>query len=390
MMRAILSLLLAFALATLGADVAAQATGGATGSSSTVSEKLDGCLDSGFFSEGKIVTDLCWSCIFPVTVMGIPLGDQKYVPNNPAAPLCVCPGRTFGIPALGITLGYWNPEHIIEVVKNPMCLPVIGRNFGENMDQEIDGSTGSPPGGGTGAPTDQGIINKLKVLLQRGSNHHAQTGGGGQHGESTHKAYHNAHWIKHPVGIILDKAMNKVCTPKGGSDMDYLMFTEILPTWQSDLLALYTHPEGKLFARVYAQYLCFADTFSSNIRKPIEQALHCAGSWGSIYPPTGHIVSQERVDQHMMSGVRLLTNMHRFTLAKKQYGDKAVCANQRWLVYPKHQYRFQSFWPLPDKNRAVWTGHGALWWGGSWRKAPGYEDRLIVEFAFNQCCITFW
>jgi len=83
------------------------------------------CPNSHFF-QGAAYSNICWICIFPIRIAGVPRGPGG-VPDDAAAPFCVCPGRTFGIPSPGITLGLWEPTHLIEEVRQPWCSPILGR-----------------------------------------------------------------------------------------------------------------------------------------------------------------------------------------------------------------------------------------------------------------------
>lgn len=44
------------------------------------------CPDAGLFSRGGIVSQLCWSCFFPITVGPVPIGVGP-VPADAAGPV---------------------------------------------------------------------------------------------------------------------------------------------------------------------------------------------------------------------------------------------------------------------------------------------------------------
>lgn len=331
---------------------------------------LKGCPDTKFFTSGKFISDLCWDCIFPMTLAGVPLAIGRSTSNLPtglAAPFCLCPGRT-GYPSPGITMGMWMPTHIVEVVRRPFCLPTLGLDLGSQM-------TSSQAG--------------MKIALQQGG---AGDGAGlsPSSNDQTGTTFYNVHWLKFPTSVLMDMFENWICAPKGGTDMDYLFFQELNPLWQSDLLSLYVNPEAKIFAQVYAVALCMVDAVKSSMGRPIKQAINCLGSWGQMYPVTGHAAAQETVEGRLAAAARNAASMHRYTLAKMTYGNKAVCKERNYFVYPKHQYQWQHFWPLPTRSKAVWTGASAWRWKGQHRKYPGAEDSLEVQFTFKQCCITLW
>jgi len=346
----------------------AAAQSGTTGpSTGTSNDELDGCLDSGFYTKGKFITDLCWTCFFPMRIFGITVSSgsrgQSKLPDGTASPMCVCPGRTFGIPSLGITWGMWKPTHTIELVRQPWCSPILfGQKLGKERTRESQG---------------------ISVAALQGGNTH------GSEDKGAYGGFYNFHWITFPVGELINMLTNKLCT-KPNKDMDYLYLTEFDPTWSNELLALYTHPEVKLFTKVYAHAVCIADAISATLSKPIEKAWWCGGTWGMVYPYAGKPGSRGNPEGQFLAAARGLAAMHRRGLAKKTYGNKSVCKNSNYFFLPKHQYQYQNLFPLPRKNNAEWLGASSFTWG-SWRNMPARgEDRVIVQWTYEECCITFW
>ena len=82
--------------------------------------------------------------------------------------------------------------------------------------------------------------------------------------------------------------------------------------------------------------------------------------------------------------------MHRRGLAKLTYGNKAICSDRFWFVLPKQQYQLQNMWPWPERKQARWIGESSFKWG-QWRKLPArFEDRVILQWRYQSCCITLW
>lgn len=351
----------------------------------------DTCPDSGFFSKGKAVTDLCWNCFFPIKIAGVSSAgngggggsmpspgmtynyddskrDGNRLPQKTASPICVCPGRFYGMPSPGITWGMWFPTHIIETVRRPWCSPAL---MGEELgDQDTTGwQSISLTALDGGKPTQK---NALRNDRPDGS-------------------FYNFHWITFPIYEIMEQMMESLCSPGGwGGDYSYLYFTEFDPTWDNEMLALYTHPEIKVFANLYAKAVCIADGVMSTVKRPINEAIWCAGTWGSLYPYAGKDGLQNQVEAQMLVGARGLAAMHRRGLAKLTYGDRAVCRDSFWFVYPKQQYQYQNIWPVPQKKNNVWTGTTS-WKFGQFRKAPVVgEERIIMQWTYKECCYTFY
>jgi conjugal transfer pilus assembly protein TraU len=361
-MNVLLRLLLIAALIAGSMDVRSQAT------TTTGGGVVDACPDSGFYSKGKVFTDLCWDCFFPMSFFGMPIGfgsrGPAKLPSKRAAGFCVCPGH-FGYPAFGITWGMWVPAHVIEVTRRPWCSPTIfGTSLGGSAMNAAQGFALAAMDGGAGDKGHPG----------------SSTGAGG---------YYNFHWMTHPVGETMDALMNNACS-KSGADLDYVYFSEIDPTWESELLALYTHPEIKLFTAMAARAACVADTVAVTARKPIDQLYWCVGAWGSVYPFSGKVPMNNIIESQMLAATHGLAAMHRRTLARVTYGNKALCRNRIWFILPKQQYQFQNFWPFPQRTQAQWLGTPSMKFG-QWRKIPVRgEDRVLVEWRYQECCITFW
>ena len=57
------------------------------------------------------ITDICWSCILPITIGTTTIGNfggQEDNGGNPGSPVCTC-----GVnPVVGLTIGFWEPAQI--------------------------------------------------------------------------------------------------------------------------------------------------------------------------------------------------------------------------------------------------------------------------------------
>lgn len=326
------------------------------------------CQDSGFLSKARAITDLCYTCFFPMKIAGLPIGfgtrGPSRLPSRTAFPFCICPGRT-GYPSPGFAWGYWRPTHAIELTRRPFCSPIL---FGLQL-------------GGSGMESAMGF-----ALA-------AQDGGPGTIGNGVNGGaggFYNFHWMKFPLEELLGLLDNVACGQRGDIDMDYGYLTELDPTWQSEMLALYTHPEIKLFTAIAARAVCIADAVAATAVKPIETAFYCAGAWGLSYPFAGKVPANNTIESQMLSATRGLAAMHRRTLAKLSYSTKAICRDRMYFVLPKQQYQFQNFWPFPQRNQAQWIGTASMKFG-QWRKLPVRgEDRVLMQWSYKECCVTAW
>src|SRR3546814_7350625 len=74
----------------------------------------------------KMITDICWSCIFPIRVAGVPIsgGDGVYPDDAVKQPVCACEDN-LGVPRPGITTSMWEPFRLIEFQTTPGCSSVL-------------------------------------------------------------------------------------------------------------------------------------------------------------------------------------------------------------------------------------------------------------------------
>ena len=79
---------------------------------------------------GKItnpVTDVCWECVFPITVgqnTSLISASGFTDVTTDADSLCSCMGEADI--TLGMNIGFWEPIRTIEIVREPFCFPSLG------------------------------------------------------------------------------------------------------------------------------------------------------------------------------------------------------------------------------------------------------------------------
>jgi len=320
----------------------------------TTTGQAIGCPNIGAFT-GGVLAETCWNCILPIRIAGVPYGGLPInVPIGAASPTCVCPGRLFGLPTPGVTLGMWQPRHIVEIVRRPFCSPTLGAS--------LLGSAGST-----------------------GSALTSTNWGGFSDGEDN--AYYQYHVFIYPLALIFDQLEDAVCVSQIGSDMDLLFMSEIDPTWNNDELSLYLTPEALLFADPAAIAACAADAAQSTAFQPDPLLFWCAGSWGTLYPFTGHTTEHGDMQRDAsLTATRGLAVTHRLGLLQKTMGDDAVCHAHPDPVLPRNQYKLQTMWPIPELGMNHWIGENAFVWG-EWRNIPVVgEDFVYTLFSWQDCC----
>lgn len=211
------------------------------------------CTDKSFINP---VTDVAWDCIFPITIMGVPLDFGEHPPDNPSSQmLCECPGK--GIVGFGFMVGFWEPARMIDTTADSWCFPALGMDLG---------SSGSTSSGGLGY-SGGGQLRK---------------GGPGQ------IAFANYHYYIMPIWAVLDLFTDIPCV-SDEKNFDLAMVSEVRPDWGDDLTAMQLYPETALMASPVTALACIADAVAATAQRPIDALYWCQGGWGTTYPMTGHI-----------------------------------------------------------------------------------------------------
>lgn len=327
----------------------ATAQDGGGGGGSIVSKAT--CHDSGAITKGKFASDMCWSCLFPMRLMGVG-GGTRSIPSDRAAPICVCPGKMFGIPTPGATFGMWKPTHFVETVRGPGCLPALGQTA----------SIGKILGTGRG--------NRVK--------------------EEGRAGFLHTHTYMFPTGAILDGVSSAACDTSSSSfDMDILSLSELDPTYIIPELSMVMNPESFLFNNPIAIAACMVDAVAATAVKPVNALFWCFGSWGQVYPLSGYDNSRSDVTDASLQGARQVAIQHKRMLMNKTYGNSAVCGSHMFPIYPKQQYRWQILYPMPQRFKNDWTGSATLL-SREWRHLPVIgEDWVQVLFSYEECCVNF-
>ena len=81
------------------------------------------------------LTDICWSCLFPMSVGGLDIWPSvagRPDTDNPDLPVCNCGLR------VGVAMGFWEPVRLADVSMKPWCFVNLGGMklaFSENNHQ---------------------------------------------------------------------------------------------------------------------------------------------------------------------------------------------------------------------------------------------------------------
>ncbi|MBB3268339.1 conjugal transfer pilus assembly protein TraU [Azospirillum sp. OGB3] len=312
------------------------------------------CPNSQLFS-GKLLTDICWSCIFPVKVAGIPLGGGNgRVPEGATSKsACLCSDR-LGMPKPGLTIAMWQPARIVELVRKPGCSMALG-GITLPIARRMQGTTGV-------SEDDMGD-----------------------------SAFYHYHTYAFPLLIMLDLFVDNNCVADGFFDFDLMMISELDPTWNNSELAFFTQPEAAVVANPIAQSACVADAVAATAGRPITKLFWCLGTWStSIYPFSGWDEAFGGLAENTnVLAARSIAAAHRRGLSWRTMGDDALCGGRIDPMFPKSQYRWSMFFPLPEANGDHVTGESDWKWGMG-KQIPGVgEDSMFILWRWVDCCSSF-
>ena len=129
------------------------------------------------------ITDICWSCLFPITIGVIRLSANGEDTSNPRTLICTC---SRPIPRIGLPISFWEPVRLVDVTRTPYCLVNMGGIRITN----------------TGTHGAGGVSNGHQGRLRN--------------------SFYQVHWYLYPVIFWLELLVDFVCMEKGDFDLAYL------------------------------------------------------------------------------------------------------------------------------------------------------------------------
>lgn len=260
------------------------------------------------------ITDINWSCLFPLTLGSMEIiGAKEGLKDtkNPTAPICVC--SKGGIPVPGIVGGFWEPSRLVDVSAEPYCFVNMG---GLQLDMGFSRSQGGRP---------------------KAASHQISTW--------------YIHYYIYPIIYMLEIFKDFICLQE--PNFDPLWITEIDPTGTDDDLSMILHPEGFLFNNLLAQAACSADcTKSTVMNESIDSLYWCAGCQGSMFPMNGNVNAHIGGVQASLNATEKMTfKMHRQGMAHQTSSENVseICTKHLDLIVKKSHYRYQMVNPDPSK-----------------------------------------
>lgn len=323
------------------------------------------CPASNILTTG-IVSNVCWSCIFPLRLAGVTLfgnsqsdggtdshgfslSSKPRVPNGAAnRAVCVCSDGP--LPSVGIPIGMWVPDMLYETTMTPGCSSVLGGIQIGLADKLYLGTSGAPTGD----------------LEQQSFNH--------------------IHTYSYPVVLMME--LFTKCAAQY-SDIDILYMSEIDPMWNDPIVAMYGNPMSVFGASIIAQAACAADSISSSLGQPIDNMFWCGGSWSSTMAPyTGYEHAQGTMQFSSATAQKLLAMNAARGITRRTVGNDALCTAQYTPMVKRSHYRWQTAWPRPEGTRNHASGESVLRWGAA-RVVPGVAEMPIyLRWSWTDCCAS--
>lgn len=298
------------------------------------------------------ITDVCWRCIFPLKLGGIPLATLGMEDgNNDDAPLiCACPAPPPLFVRIGLGLSFWEPARVAEAVQEPFCSPTLG------------GIT----------------LANLGPLIRQGDEFRVSG--------DEEKAFYHVHWYNFPLFTWLTFLTNTACATS--EPFDAVMFSELEPTWNRDDLSMILSPEAVLFANPLAQAACSADCVAASTPiGPLDRLFWCAGCQNSVYPMTGNVASHESALQSSLLTVqRMHTKMHRAVISLDMATRGAMCGPRPRPIIKKNAYKTQMLLPRAFTSNAHFYGETTALWGVGRQYPIKGENFSYLIFRRRTCC----
>jgi len=297
----------------------------------------------------NLVTDICWSCAFPMIFGGGAISvstGQEDTPNVGGSPVCVC-GLNFGV-----KFSFWEPVRHVDVVRKPFCLSAMG---------------GVELNPGFNAP------------------HGAQT----KKDHSGTSSFYQAHWYIDPVMVLIGAVLDSPCLEQNVFDLVYM--TEFDPLWNDDELTAILNPDSFLFGNLVSKLACGVDCVASTIGFGRNELFWCAGCQGPMYPLNGNVAAHiGGVQASSLIVSRLIAKMHREGLMWAASGDAGLCGYYPQMLMDKTNYKYQMHFPVAqnkiDGKCCQPLGRSTILWGAG-KEIPGAgEDFAYMIFRKRSCC----
>ncbi|MER0262659.1 conjugal transfer pilus assembly protein TraU [Vibrio vulnificus] len=255
------------------------------------------------------ITDVCWSCMFPISIGGYPVvNSDKPDTSGGGVPYCYCPIPFPPYIRYGVRVGFWEPVRLVDVTRTPGCMVNLGgKTFNVNT---------------------------------------TSVGQGDRPRENEGFTRYHVHWYVYAVTYLLSMIVDTMCLESQGFDMSYM--TEIDPLWVDDELSFLLNPEATVFNNPIAIASCAIDCATATAGLPLDPMFWCLGCRGGAYPMSGNIADQHGGVTGSLTVVERMTyKLHREGILWGSVGETGLCGAYPMPIMRKSQYRSQMTYPIP-------------------------------------------
>ncbi len=310
------------------------------------------------------VTDICWQCIFPISIGAFSMDMGQEDIENPGSPVCYCPIPTPPYVRTGISVGFWEPTRLIESVRTPFCFPGLGGTTMGGSD------TATKPWGAT-SHTSGSKVNR--------------------------DSFYQVHVYMNPIMYYLERVIDDMCLESGSYDLVYM--SEYDSAWHDDVESALIAPEATLFTTLPALAACSADCVAATNGFGIQGLYWCSGCNGTVYPMDGNVtVHVGGVQASSLLNHRILAKLHRLLVAWQWHGAGAMCGGHAAPIMDKRGYKTQMVWPVAqtgdaDSSGTTWSrccqplGRSTVVWGTGKEFPIRGEDFGYQIFRKRNCCM---
>ena len=296
------------------------------------------------------VTDICWKCIFPLTIAGVEVVKGNPSPKGSKQPICWCKGKVIQTMIPGIPIGFWEPVRLVDVTRTPYCLV--------NMGGKQISDTGI---------AHRGDVNESIV-------------------DATHNSFYHVHWYVYPIIYWLEVLTDFICLDNLSIDLAYM--TELDPLWNDDEKSIILNPEAGLFGNIAAQAACVADCVAATASVPLDPLFWCNGCQGSLYPFSGTVTEHMGgVQASLLITGRFMAKLHREGLLSGTLGIKGLCEKYPMPIIKKSQYRLQMTYPIPSTQNCYALGHTEVLWQHDREFPFNGSDFGYLVWRKRDCCL---
>ncbi|MDN3505457.1 MAG: TraU family protein [Rhabdochlamydiaceae bacterium] len=290
------------------------------------------------------VSDVCWSCMFPIHLGGINLTKSHKDTNSYKKLTCSCEGGVVGLP-----LAFWEPGRIVEVTRVPYKMVSLG-----------------------------GSKLSSASIKQRGTV--TTSNGRGR------KSFYHVHYYQFPILKLLELGGKFICIEDFDFDIAYM--SELDPFWKDDEWSAILHPETLVFSNPISQSACIADCIKSSLHSPFDKLFWCAGCQGSYYPFNGHVA-------HHIGGIqassllvhRVLGKLHA-TGILKGFEKEDFCRKKTMRILRKSLYKTQLIYPVAQtKGPCNTLGKSDILWGAGKTFPIKGEEFVYLVWTKRHCCL---